>query len=142
MPFFEGACLIFFIPFFFSFMILFGNAVSGGIIYERKQCKEMKDWSRFAERNVLTPKGAILSKRLEAEGKAPLDVCLDSKELRCKNTETGEPEVFPLSDKYMFRELFAIKRNPDLAKGEIILDLSGDELVAYIGAREEQRCGL
>ena len=121
--------MLFTLPGFVALMFLGGNMSGYGMIIEYLDCKSIKDWAIFAERNVCNPKGAILSKRLESEDKEVIEVCLNGKELRCRNIKTGNIEIFCLNE--TFKEKFTFKQNPKLADGEMILDLSGKELIAY-----------
>lgn len=121
-------------PGFIALMHLAGNMAGKGLIIERMECKSLKDWVVFAERQVCDPKGIILTKRLMSEDKEVVEVCLDSKELRCKNTKTGNVEIFCLDNP--FKEEFVFKKKSELADDEIILDLSDKELIAYLNEKE------
>ena len=107
-----------------------------GIFFKYRQCKELKDYITLAEDNVYVSLGIILSKRLEIEKKEITEIMPESRELRCINTETGNVEILNLPQP--FRELFTIKQDPSLNDGEIVLDLSGEELVAYTNKRNCQ----
>ena len=53
-----------------------------------------------------------------------------------KNAGFGNVEIINLPQP--FRELFTIKQDPALNDGEIVLDLSGEELIAYTNKRNCQ----
>lgn len=114
-------------------MLLLGNFAGDGIIIERFGCKELKDWIRFAERQVINHDALILSKRLEVEQKEIYEVALDSTELRCKNMKTDAVEIIKL--KKPFAETFVIMEDVSLGEGEMVIDLSGKELTAYVNKK-------
>ena len=128
--------LVIMFPWFLVLLRFFGNIQGPGIFFKYRQCKELKDYITLAEDNVYVSLGIILSKRLEIEKKEITEIMPESRELRCINTETGNVEILNLPQP--FRELFTIKQDPSLNDGEIVLDLSGEELVAYTNKRNCQ----
>lgn len=108
------------------------------MIIQYLECKSVKDWAIFAE-GQFGQKGAIITKRLESEEKEVFEVCLDSKELRCRNGKTGKMEILSL-DK-TFKDEFIFKEKMELADGEIILDLRGKNLIAFLNHKELMRFG-
>lgn len=127
------------VPFLIAIMILMGNLSGGGMLIEYLECKSIKDWVKFAERQVWKSDGTILSKRLEVDNKEIIEVCLESKELRCLNLNTGNIEIIELNN--TFKEKVTFVEKDSLADNELQLDLSKEDIIAYVNSNSlKQLC--
>ena len=120
------------IPGFISFVILFGNFSSNGIIQRYMDCKTIDDWILFAKTSTFVPDRIILAKYLQANKLRAIKlVSLDSHEMQCVDIETGKAKTLYFGNK-KFSLIFRIRENHNLEPGKMEIDLTRDDMTAYI----------
>lgn len=120
------------VPAAFCFVMTFGNFVMRGSVLTRFTCKTMEDWLAFADKYTLIPASIRLAQRLKVEEKEIVEVVLDSSELRCRNTNTDEIGIISFGEDTSFWKKFKFAEDLSLDDDEMVLDLSGKELVAFV----------
>lgn len=101
------------------------------MIFARMDCKTDLDWLNFAEGYTFIPETVTITKRLE--NKEIVEVLYSSSELRCRDTKTGDEHVIKFAKP--FEEVFSFQTDNSLAKDEMIIDLSGNSLLALVGTK-------
>ena len=127
-----SSCVIFSaLPLIISMLLLFGGMSGGGALFERLDCKTEADWVESAKKYTFLPRNIWLSRKIELENKKPVEIFLDSKEIRCIDTLTGELSIISLDEEC--KRYFLIDDVDSLKENEVILDLSGAHPQLYIG---------
>lgn len=102
----------------------------GAIFYAPTKRSSMDDLLRYAQRFSSIPKTIQLSAKIANSNLTIQQICVnDCKEIICTN-RGGKTEVIELDKP--FRSEFKLRERAGLSSEEIILDLSGDDLVAYV----------
>lgn len=122
------------IPGFISFVMLFGNFSSYGIIQTYIDCKTIDDWILFAKTSTFIQDRIILAKYLQANKLRAIKlVSLNSHEMQCVDIETSKVKSLYFGNKKFFL-IFRIRENHNLEPGKMEIDLTQDDMTAYISS--------